>query len=424
MEKIVKKKIGIYLILAAVLLIYFVVRVQSFEFAFYRGLAAPADLAQDYIGARQLLAGKSVYPADFTEIYKDLFRESPRLSDINLVVNAHPPFVSMLLFPLGFLSFENAAVIYTLITIACMFFTIFLLLKSEDISLIYFPFIALFTLAWQPFQSNLMWGQISVLVTLFVTIGWFFSKKRHETMSGVFIALATMLKFYPGLLIVYFLINKRWKAFLVSITTAGAILLLALIVTRYDLFHFISNIMPQDIKNSQANLANLSINGFFSKLFLPTIGNYFTLFVSPFLNDLLFYAAVVLLLLYSALHIKEYNNDLGFSLFIILSLLLSPLCWDHSLTLLLLSFAILIKELVKRNNRSEIIIFLVSLFLISIDVYSIYFQQAVYMTNRHVLGNSMGFIDTLTFYSLQFYGMLLLLFLNFRMIKKEAPQLY
>ncbi len=227
-------------------------------------MAAPGDFVQDYIGGKQLLAGKSVYPADFTEIYKGLFKESPELKEITVTANVHPPLVSMRLSPLWLLSFKDAAVVWSLITIVCMFVIIILLLKSEDISLKYVSLIALFVFAWQPFQSNLMLGQISILVTLFVIAGWFFYKKGHEAASGVFIALAAMLKFYPGLLIVYFLINKRYRAFLASIIAVGVILVLTLIVTRYDFFNFIFTIMPQDIRYWQADLVNFPINGFFS----------------------------------------------------------------------------------------------------------------------------------------------------------------
>ncbi len=416
------KSIVFYVILTAALLVYFVVMFPSLKSAFKIGTVAPSDFVQDYIAARQLISGKSVYPANFTEIYKDLLQESPNFGSISN--NAHPPFVSMLLFPLGFLSFKDASFLWCLIEILCTLFIIFLLLKSEDISLIYFPLILLFILAWQPFQSNLRLGQISILLTLYVIVGWFFYKKGNDTVSGIFIALATMLEFYPGLLIVYFLINKKRKAFLSSIISVGIIIVLTLIVTRYDFFYFIFKVMPQDVKYWQANFGNYSINGFFSTLFLPmssfnNITN-LTILVSPFFKNLFLYVTEALLLLYAALHIKKYNNDLGFSLFIILSLLLSPLCRDYCLTLLLLPFAILIKELIKRNNKYEIAIFLVVLFLTPINEYSFYFRKVVYIAHLYLLGGSPNFIDALTFFFLRFYGMLLLLFLNFRMIRKST----
>jgi hypothetical protein len=423
------KKTVFYVILSAVVLAYFFVRLPELRRSFSIGTTAPNDFPQDYIAGRQLLAGKSVYPSHFADIYTSLLsiNESQQTNVYQRIehLNPHPPFTAMLLFPLWFLSFHQAAFLWGLITILCMFLSIFLLIKSEDISLLYFPLISLFVLAWPPFQSNLYFGQISVLVTLFVTTGWYFLKKHRENMSGIFIALATMLKFYPGLFIVYFLVTKRWKAFRSSIIISGVIIILTLIVTKYDFFHLIFNVMPQDIKYWQADMMNSSLNGFFSKLFLPMLTfntTAFTLFISSFMKNLLFYTTAGSLLFYSILYIIRYNhnNDLGFSLFLILSLLLSPLCWDHFFTLLLISFVILIKELIRRNNNYEITIFIISLLLISIDESSVYFNKTVYLAHVYLLGKSANIIDTLTFFSAQFYGMVLLLFLNFWMIKKTA----
>ncbi len=423
-NKIVKRVV-LYVILSAVVLIYFFIRLPDLRYSFDRGIRAPSDFAQDYIGSQQLLSGKSVYPSDFDEINRNLLQSLGSHLNPNIKFrNAHPPFVSILLFPFSLLSFHNAVILFMMITIVSMLCIIFLLLKSGNISFIYFPLISFFIAAWPPFQVNLYLGQISILITLFVTLGWVFYKKGSDSISGIFIALATMIKFYPGLLLVYFLINKRYKALLSSLISIGVILMVTLIVTRYDLFHFIFDVMPKDVAYWGTNIENLSINGFFSKLFLPmrTYGSttVLTVFVSPFLKNLFFYPAVGLLLIFVALKIRKYNNDLGFSLFLILALLLSPLCWNYYFTLLLISCTILIKELKKRNNNYEIIIFGVSLLLLSVDAFSDYFRKALYVAHLYLLGNHSSFIDTLTFYSLQFYGMWLLLYLNFRLIKETA----
>ena len=423
MDKTVVRRIVLYAFLFMVLLTYFVVRLPDLRYSFLKGVTAPSDFTQDYIGAQQLLLGKSVYPPHFEEIYKNLLQSSGSNLNPNIKFrNAHPPFISILLFPFALLNFHSAIVLYAMITIVSMILIIFLLLKSEHISFLYFPLVSLFVFAWPPFQVNLYLGQISILITLFITLGWYYYKKGKDRISGIFIALATMIKFYPGLLMVYFLINKKYKALLSSLISISIIFILTLIISKHDVLHFILNVIPNDVKYWGTDIENLSINGFFSKIFLPmrTYNNTtaLTVVVSPFLKNLFYYAAVGLLLCYVALHIKKYNNDLGFSLFLILSLLLSPLCWNNYFTLLLLSFIILIKELVKRNNTYEITIFGLSVLLLSVDAFSDYFRKVVYIAHLYMLGNHSNFIDTLTFYSLQFYGMLLLVFLNIKMIKQ------
>ena len=49
---------------------------------------------------------------------------------------------------------------------------------------------------------------------------------------------------------------------------------------------------------------------------------------------------------------------------------------------------------------------------------SVYFLKVLYIVHGLIPGNPESFFYRMTFYSLPFYGMVLLLFLNFRMIKK------
>ena len=306
-----------------------------------------------------------------------------------------------------------------------MVLIISLLLKSESIPLVYLPLVSLFVLAWAPFQINLSNGQISILVTLFVIAGWYYLKSERESLAGIFIALGTMLKFYPGLLIIYLLINKKYKAFLSATIGIGFIFILSYLITNRDLFYFIFNVLPGDIQRCEIVFGNTSFNGFFTQLFLhlQPYGNTiaFIPVVNRFDRNLYLYVTEALFLLYGVYSINKYNydNDIGFSAFIISSLLLSPLCWSHYLTLLLLPLIVFSKELIKKRTISEVIIFLTALFLISIDTSSVYFLKALYVVRGFIPGNPWSFFYRMTFYSAQFYGMVLLLILNFRLIKQS-----
>ncbi len=411
--------------LAVIVCAYFVVSFPAFRSSLSKGATAPYDFPHDYIGGRQLLAGKSIYPDNYKELLQKLLLSQGIEPDPQILyINPHPPFADILLAPLWFLPFHTATVVWELIEIICMMLVVYLLLKSEQVPMKYFPLIVLFTLAAQPFQSNLITGQITIVLVLFIVVAWFLYKKGHETMSGVFIALATMLKFYPGLFILFFLINKKWKPIVAAIVTGGLVLLLTLMLTKDDIFRFFFIIMPADLRFWQADLVNFSLNGFFSRLFLPMITlrtTAFMLFISPFIKNLLYYSTSGLLLLYLALHARkyDYNNGPGFSIFATLSLIISPFCWDHYRTLLLLPFVILIKEISRGRNKFELLISMVSLVFVSINEYSLYFDTAVHKTQMFLYpGRAANIFIELTFYSLPLYGMLLLLYLNFRIIRK------
>ncbi len=431
MKKAAIKKFAFYVFLSVTVIAYFLIRLPELKQSFLTGITSPYDFPQDYIAGRQLLAGQSLYPSHFMDLYTSLLKKNGIPAGDHLkYINAHPPFTAMLLFPLWRLSFHNAIFLWSLLTIACAILTSFLLIKAADSSFFYVPLLFLFMTAWPPFQLNLALGQTSILITLFVVAGWYFLKKGKEGMSGIFIALATMLKFYPGLLILYFLISKKYTAFLYAIASIVIILTLTFLVTKYEFLHFFSSMIPADIGYWEAHLQNSSFNGFATKLFLsvktsPGTGA-LTASISYFDKNLFLYCTEALLVLYGAWSISRYTytGDLGLSAFVLASLLLSPLCWNHYLTLLLLPLIILIKELSRKNTLFEIVLFLAALFLVSIDTGSVYFQKAMEIAHAFISGNPLDLVYRLTFYSAQFYGMLLLLFLNFRMIKQRFDYSY
>lgn len=426
MNKLKIKKVMTYIIICIALLAYFFIRFPELKHSFSVGMTMPWDFPQDYIAGKQLLAGKSLYPSNFMEMYEHLLSKNniPVARQI-IYRNAHPPFTAILLFPLWFLSFHSAVFLWVFITIFCMFLIIYLLLKSENIPLEYSLLISLFVFAWPPFQTNLSVGQTSILITLFVVAGWFFLKRDKEILSGIFIALATMIKFYPGLLILYFLINRKYKAFSSAAVSIGIILIITFFLTRYDLFHFIFSVVPGDIRYWEADLRNNSFNGFFTKLFLSVhmYGNTgaITASLNRFHRNLFLYGTEAFFLFYGAFSTRKYNYNsaLGFSSFIIASLLLSPLCWDHYLTLLLLPLIILMQELRKKKTVYEILFFITGLFLVSADTGSFYFKKALSVTQLFVHGNAFSILYRLTFFSAPFYGMLLLLLLNLIMLKRS-----
>ncbi len=421
------KSIVFYVIVSIIVIAYFFIRLPELKTAFFIGTTLPYDFPQDYIAGRQLLAGKTLYPPDFVTMYRNLLASSggavnPQINHLN----AHPPFTALLLYPLWLFSFHNAAVIWGAITILCSFAISLLLMKAEDASLMYVPLLSLFILAWPPFQANVAVGQVSVLVALFVSAGWYLYKKHKDLLAGIFITLATMLKFYPGLLLLYFLFEKKYKLFWSSIAGIVIIMVITLILTKYDVFHFLFTILPADSKYSGADIGNLSINGYFAKLFLSVKAYYITgTFAASenyVLKNIFLAIAVALLLFYSALSIRKYryDNDLGFSVFIVVSLLVSPLCWNHYLTLLLLPLIVFAKELLQKRTISEVVLFLTGLFFISIDTSSVYFLKVLSIVRGIIPGNPESFFYRMTFYSLPFYGMVLLLYLNFRLIKNYS----
>ena len=67
-------------------------------------------------------------------------------------------------------------------------------------------------LAFIPLRNNFLFGQMHVLVLLFVTFAAWLFLRRFEFLSGISLAIAAGLKIYPALFLIYFLWKRQWRA--------------------------------------------------------------------------------------------------------------------------------------------------------------------------------------------------------------------
>ncbi|MFI5272451.1 MAG: glycosyltransferase family 87 protein, partial [Ktedonobacterales bacterium] len=97
------------------------------------------------------------------------------------------------------------------------------------------PLLALALAAWlclssAPAAQTLLTGQINLLVLAPLALVPLLLRRGHDRWAGAAIALATMLKFTPALLIVYLLLRRRWQAALAAVATLAALALASALV--------------------------------------------------------------------------------------------------------------------------------------------------------------------------------------------------
>src|SRR4029077_1659469 len=87
-------------------------------------------------------------------------------------------------------------------------------------------------------------------------------------LAGMLIGLATAIKLYPGLVLVYFLARRQWPAVASAAPTVATLALAAVGLFGTDIFQvYIRDVMP-GFAHYGDNLANASLAGLFSKLFV------------------------------------------------------------------------------------------------------------------------------------------------------------
>lgn len=91
-----------------------------------------------------------------------------------------------------------------------------------------------------PILNNLKWGQVSILLTVLMLASFFFARKDKNLVGGLLLAMAVAIKYYPIILIVYF-ISKRKYSFCISFSVSVVLfyfLMPAIILGFADWFKF------------------------------------------------------------------------------------------------------------------------------------------------------------------------------------------
>jgi hypothetical protein len=66
-----------------------------------------------------------------------------------------------------------------------------------------------------PLIHNFKWGQVSVLITLGIALAFIYQHEGRSAIAGLALAMVTCIKYYPGVLLLYFIIQRDLR-FLVA----------------------------------------------------------------------------------------------------------------------------------------------------------------------------------------------------------------
>lgn len=124
----------------------------------------------------------------------------------------YPPTSLLFLWPLGFLDYQTANVIWNVLSMLSILVSIWLVCKIGQIEKIWLgPLALLFTFFFFPTKFNLGNGQINAFLLLFCVLSLYFYQKSRKNFSAFWLALATGIKFAPAIFILYFVIRRDWR---------------------------------------------------------------------------------------------------------------------------------------------------------------------------------------------------------------------
>ena len=327
------------------------------------------DFTAFYASLQFLLQGKDIY----TPVPSDAFGliHTQHTGGQTPHPNLNPPFFTLLLSPLGWLSHQAAFWIWSLLSLVCgVIGTVLIQRTSGKQDTDYTLIMLILLLAYFPTFNNILIGQTALLVFMLVAGGWVAARQGRERLSGVLLGLAFAIKLFLGLFIVYFLLQRRWRLatwFLITVAASWLLGLAALGLESYE--HYRQALAAV---TWQSYTGNASAYGFFSRIFG---GSYsIPLIDAPVLGKVLSYLLTAILLVLLAWLLRPGQRiattvraDLGFSFTLVAALLISPLGWMYYFPLLLVPFFVLFRlayayELPQKFKLGLLLVLLVSSF--------------------------------------------------------------
>jgi hypothetical protein len=324
----------------------------------YLGYEVPRDLLQDVESAKLWLQGKPAFPLNMTADIRDTLNHEPQpptadswipgLNEIEKTsarrvqsepwAQAHPASMTLLLaLFVPWLHVRLIQLLFGFASIAALGGTIRLLRKGLDFTPRLAAVLFWGLVGWFPFWMVIRNGQVGMFLTFLMTLSWYYLRQRRNTSAGIALGVATALKLFPGLVLVYLLFRRR-KAFWPAALTASTLLLFSFSLVGWhntlDYFRVVQFVQSY-YRDYKANLSLLSVFTGIAPLarFAPVLAQ--VAFIS-----------ILGLLLYTVTRKTRdagpVTLDLEYAMFMAVLPILSPVSWDHYLVILTLPLAVLI----------------------------------------------------------------------------------
>ncbi|HEX5543435.1 MAG TPA: glycosyltransferase 87 family protein [Micromonospora sp.] len=270
----------------------------------------------------------------------------------------YPPITALLLRPFAGLPLGTTIVIFTLLTVLAVAVTTGWLLTQTRLaaSLARIPAVRWITPAWptrrsataagsgprrevstwfligvavplafaaESIRETLTFGQINMLLVTLILWDLLFAVPARSRWAGIGVGVATALKLYPGIFIIYLLVARRWRAAAAASATAAAATLLAAAVAPSDSWRFWTHELWATARVGRTDYTgNQSLLGLLSRLSAPE---------EP--DRLLWLALVVAVAVYGlwrAAQAARAGDELaGLTLSGLVGALVSPITWPH-----------------------------------------------------------------------------------------------
>ena len=305
------------------------------------------DFPNYYVSSNMYLDGKDLKTAyDNVEFNRQLLLYGINDQIVSFV--PYPPLTALLMLPIAKLAPIDAKLAWNIFNLLLLASCIFILGKISGIN--YLKCGMIFFFSGFALANNFMFGQVYLLVLLFLLLSMYFMQQGKDILSALFITLSIVLKFYTIFFIFLFIFKKRYKLLVYTIVFSVLIYIPVVMLTGIDLnvFYF-TKIMSRLGDGWVGTVYAAEYQSFISLLhrwfdYEPMLNPF------PFAQSILAfyilkytYIFFILTLSISVVKANTQNLKLELSLFCITCLLLLPLNASYQFVVLIPAAAILFK---------------------------------------------------------------------------------
>jgi len=260
---------------------------------------------------------------------------NPYLGNTNLFTpTTYPPFIFWTLYPLTLLSQLVAEKLWTIGSIISLLISLKLIFSIYEKRFFSKESLILSSLAFLsfPVKFTLGMGQINIYILLLIVLFMYFLNKS-KSLSGIFLGISLMIKFFPIAVISYLIKDRKWKTLSYALLTMliGGILTLIFINSEI-ISYFVAKIVPTLINSWKGDYYNQSLTGLIVRAGI--INNRETI------RSVLEFAIAIptLFLIFKNKTRDKFTISLTIGTLITLNLLINSFSWQHHFVWLLPSF--------------------------------------------------------------------------------------
>jgi hypothetical protein len=379
---------------------------------FVRGLRpAPTyvnDFFRNWAAARCAVEGYPIYEHQDAIIPRYLGIPRNPADPHHVEYFTHPPASVLLALPLSALDYPDATLVWNLLSVAALLASLAMTLHALSVRVSIWalcPVIAL-SLICIPLRRHFNLGQSNLVVLFLITAAWVAGRSGRATWSGACLGLATAVKLYPGFLILFALLRGQWKTAAVAIAVFAGINAIAVALFGVETYtSYYVNIKPH-LEECQRLWFNISLTGFWNKLFDPDPKALVPLYQSALAARVATAATSIGLVLALAVVTRRARSiaagDRAHALAVTIMLLITPTVWDHYLVVLVMPLAFLWVHLPSQTGARVLFILL----LVDLWIDPTTWWRLILGSN---VPEQIGTVYSLTILSLPTYGVLVLL---------------